>query len=212
MYIKQEASHNYPTKSYFTTLEVKTGPGWKYFYGNTPTDDINGPGWAASYVSDCTGSPACRPGWVTRHSTPALGGAHWLSPSSSSGPSANNFSYASPAINVDSNVNLATLSMRVLGAADDSYLSTGVINGSPLTLHQDNTSRTALDIASGPGTVTFAAGITFGLASMSGSYALGRCEEYAAYRNPPFPMSMLVPGHLYWPATLAVDFSKVVKA
>ena len=50
--------------------------------------------------------------------------------------------------------------MRVLSAADDSYLSTGVINGSPLTLHQDNTSRTALDIASGPGTVTFAAGST----------------------------------------------------
>ena len=61
-------------------------------------------------------------------------------------------------------------------------------------------------------TLTRITEITFGLASMSGSYALGRCEEYAAYRNPPFPMSMLVPGHLHWPATLAVDFSKVVKA
>ena len=54
--------------------------------------------------------------------------------------------------------------------------------------------------------------ITFALANNGGSYALGACREYAAFENPPFPMSMLVPGYLKWPATLAVDFSKAVKA
>ena len=49
--------------------------------------------------------------------------------------------------------------------------------------------------------------ITFKLADTSGSYTLGTCKEYAAWKSAPFPMSMLVPGYLNWTATLAVDFS-----
>lgn len=54
--------------------------------------------------------------------------------------------------------------------------------------------------------------ITFNLADTNGTYELGACEEYAAYKNPPFPMSLLVPGYLYWTATLTVDFSTAVRA
>ena len=52
--------------------------------------------------------------------------------------------------------------------------------------------------------------ITFALDNMDGEYELGECSEYAAYQNPPFPMSMFVPGYLNWTATLAVDFSTAV--
>ena len=52
--------------------------------------------------------------------------------------------------------------------------------------------------------------ITFALDNMGGEYELGDCDEYAAYQNPPFPMSMFVPGYLNWTATLAVDFSTAV--
>lgn len=48
--------------------------------------------------------------------------------------------------------------------------------------------------------------------STGGTYELGDCREYAAYNNPPFPMSLLVPGYLDWPATLSVDFSSAVPA
>lgn len=54
--------------------------------------------------------------------------------------------------------------------------------------------------------------ITLELANMNGAYALGACNEYAAYMDPPFPMNMLVPDYLDWPATLAVDFSAAVPA
>ena len=52
--------------------------------------------------------------------------------------------------------------------------------------------------------------ITFRLGDMGGLYELGACREYAAYQNPPFPMSLLVPGYLTWPATLKVDFAGAV--
>ena len=54
--------------------------------------------------------------------------------------------------------------------------------------------------------------ITFRLANMGGTYTLGACQEYAAYENPPFPMSLLVPGYLDWTATLSVDFDTAVLA
>ena len=138
-----------------TTLEVKTGPGWKFFDGAAPTADVNGTGWAAARASNCTGTPACHPAWVTALSAAGLNGAQWVAPAPISGTT-RDFSYASPAINVDSNVNLATLSMQVLGAADNVYLSTGVINGSPLTLNQDGATQTFPILT--PGTNTFAAG------------------------------------------------------
>lgn len=53
--------------------------------------------------------------------------------------------------------------------------------------------------------------ITFELLNTSGTYPMGKTSSYAAYNNPPFPMSMLVPGYLKWPATLKVDFSTAVK-
>ena len=74
------------------------------------------------------------------------------------GNSTDHFSYVSPAINVDANVNLSTLSMRVFGAVDDYYRSTGVINGSPLTLNQDSATK-AFPLTA-PGTNNFAAGAT----------------------------------------------------
>lgn len=45
------------------------------------------------------------------------------------------------------------------------------------------------------------------LADQNGAYELGATDSYAAYTNPPFPMSMFVPGHLTWQVSLAVDFS-----
>ena len=141
-----------------TTLEVKTGPGWKYIYDTaTPPADVNGAGWSAVRASNCVSGPPCHGGWGAI-SNPALGGAQWIAPSPLTGNATDEFSYASPAIHVDSNVNLSTLSMQVFGIADDYYDSTGVINGSPLTLHQDNVYQAALSIAAGPGTRNFAAG------------------------------------------------------
>ena len=145
-----------------TTLEVKTGPGWKFFYSNTPSPDITNPGWQTPHASSCSGGPACHSFWQTIQGTATLGGAQWLAPmplSGTSGPV--DFSYLSPAITVDPRVNLGTLSMQILGATDDFYNSTGVINGNPLALHEDSTSQTSLSLHSGsPDTQTFAAGTT----------------------------------------------------
>ena len=142
------------------TLEVKTGPGWKFFYSNTPSPDITDPDWKTPHASDCSSGPACHSWWQTIQSTAALGGAQWLAPmplSGTSGPV--DFSYLSPAITVDPRVNLSTLSMQILATADNSYKSTGVINGSPLALHEDGTPQTSLSLHSGsPSTKTFAAG------------------------------------------------------
>ena len=138
-----------------TTLEVKTGPGWKYFDGAAPTADVNGPGWAAARTNDCSVPGQCLTAWENSINAAGMNGAQWVAPMPTTG-TGQHFSYASPAINVDSNVNLATLSMQVLGAADNVYLSTGVINGSPLTLHQDNAGKTFPTAA--PGTNAFAAG------------------------------------------------------
>lgn len=143
-----------------TTLEVKTGPGWKFFYSNTPSPDITNTGWKNPYASSC--SSECHSWWQTIQRTAALGGAQWLAPmplSGTSGPV--DFSYLSPAITVDPRVNLGTLSMQILAATDDFYNSTGVINGSPLALHEDGTSQTSLSLHTGsPDTHTFAAGTT----------------------------------------------------
>ncbi len=145
-----------------TTLEVKTGPGWKFFYSNTPSPDITDPGWKTPHASDCSGTPACHSWWQSIQSTAALGGAQWLAPmplAGTSGPV--DFSYLSPAITVGPRVNLGTLSMQILAATDNSYKSTGVINGSPLALHEDGASQTSLSLHSGsPDTHTFAAGTT----------------------------------------------------
>ena len=145
-----------------TTLEVKTGPGWKFFYSNTPSPDITNAGWQTPHASDCSSGPACHSRWQSIQSTATLGGAQWLAPmplSGTSGPV--DFSYLSPAITVDPRVNLGTLSMQILGATDDFYNSTGVINGNPLALHEDSTSQTSLSLHSGsPDTQTFAAGTT----------------------------------------------------
>lgn len=53
--------------------------------------------------------------------------------------------------------------------------------------------------------------ITFELLNTSGTYPMGKTSSYAAYKHPPFPMSLRVPGYLDWPATLKVDFSTAVK-
>ena len=78
-------------------------------------------------------------------------------PAPLSGVATEFFSYISPAIAVDPNVDLNSLSMQLHGSTDDYYLSTGVINGSPLTLHQDNAAQTALNFPA-TGTHHFAAG------------------------------------------------------
>lgn len=55
--------------------------------------------------------------------------------------------------------------------------------------------------------------ITFRLANTTdGSYTLGSCKEYGAYKNPPAPMNLIVPGYLTWTATLSVDFSTATVA
>ena len=145
-----------------TTLEVKTGPGWKFFYSNTPSPDITNAGWQTPHASDCSSGPACHSWWQTIQGTATLGGAQWLAPMPLSGTSgAVDFSYLSPAITVDPRVNLGTLSMQIIATADDFYKSTGVINGNPLALHEDSTSQTSLSLhPSSPGTHTFAAGTT----------------------------------------------------
>lgn len=48
------------------------------------------------------------------------------------------------------------------------------------------------------------------LLNTSGSYTFGSSREYAAYQNPPFPMSLLVPGYLNWTAHVMVDFDTAV--
>lgn len=48
------------------------------------------------------------------------------------------------------------------------------------------------------------------LLNTSGSYKFGSSREYAAYRNPPFLMSGLVPGYLNWTAHVTVDFDTAV--
>ncbi len=48
------------------------------------------------------------------------------------------------------------------------------------------------------------------LLNTSGSYTFGSSKEYAAYQNPPFPMSLLVPGYLNWTAYVTVDFDTAV--
>lgn len=48
------------------------------------------------------------------------------------------------------------------------------------------------------------------LLNTSGSYKFGSGREYAAYQNPPFPMSALVPGYLNWTAHVTVDFDTAV--
>ena len=145
-----------------TTLEVKTGPGWKFFYSNTPSPDITNAGWQTPHASDCSSGPACHSWWQTIQGTATLGGAQWLAPMPLSGTSgAVDFSYLSPAITVDPRVNLSTLSMQILGATDDLYNSTGVINGSPLALNEDHAHQTSLSLHLGsPDTQTFAAGTT----------------------------------------------------
>ena len=142
------------------TTEVNTGPGWKYIYSNTPPADVNNPGWLPARATDCASGPTCHSWWQTLVNLPALSGAQWVAPMPLTGPSGSvDFNYISPAITVDPNVNLSSLSMRVLGVADNYYLSTGVINGSPLALHQDGTAHSNLDNSwSSPGTVAFAAG------------------------------------------------------
>ena len=49
--------------------------------------------------------------------------------------------------------------------------------------------------------------ITFALANNGGSYALGACRGYCAYRGLPYPLNALFPGYLSWPATLRIDFA-----
>lgn len=48
------------------------------------------------------------------------------------------------------------------------------------------------------------------LLNTSGSYKFGSSREYAAYQNPPFPMSLFVPAYLNWIAHVMVDFDTAV--
>lgn len=48
------------------------------------------------------------------------------------------------------------------------------------------------------------------LLNTSGSYKFGSSREYAAYQNPPFPMSLFVPAYLNWTAHVTVDFNTAV--